>query len=258
VNVNEYISSGILEAYALGELTSEERTSVEQNLSQYSELRKELEAIEEAQEKLLMRAGIPVNENLKEKIFKRMEQKSSAKIIELRSEQTGIWKWVAAASITVALVTTYLAFEYRSRWHQARELAIAMEEKSQQIASQYNRVKNMEEELQIVADPDMKKVVMHGTNNAPEAMATVYWGESSEHVYVKVNKLKELDSNNQYQLWAIIDGKPVDAGVFDANDDGMVKMKNIGKGATTFAVTIEPRGGNTSPTLGTMQVAGNV
>jgi anti-sigma-K factor RskA len=258
VNVNEYISSGILEAYALGELTPEERTSVEQNLARYPALRHELEAIEEAQKKLLMRAAIPAVENLKQKIFLRIEQKSPAKIVQLQPEHTGIWKWVAAASIAVAVLTTYLAFEYRSRWHQAQQLAIAMEEKSQQIATQYNHVKNMEEELQIVADPDMKKVVMHGTNNAPEAMATVYWGESSEHVYVKVNKMKELDSNNQYQLWAIIDGKPVDAGVFDANDEGMVKMKNIGKGATTFAVTIEPRGGNTSPTLGTMQVAGNV
>jgi anti-sigma-K factor RskA len=258
VNVNEYISSGILEAYVLGELTPEERTSVEQNLTRYRELRLELEAIEETQEKLLMRAAIPVDEKLKGKLFQRLGQKSSAKIIQLESPQTGIWKWLAAASVAVALVTTYLAFEYRSRWHQAEQLAIAMEQKSQQIASQYNRVKNMEQELQIVADPDMKKVVMHGTNNAPNAMATVYWGESSEHVYVKVNKLKELDSNNQYQLWAIINGKPVDAGVFDANDEGMVKMKNIGKGATTFAVTIEPRGGNTSPTLGTMQVAGNV
>lgn len=258
MNVNEYISSGILEAYVLGELTPEERTSVEENLTRYRELRLELEAIEETQEKLLMRVAIPVDEKLKAKLFQRIEQKSSAKIIQLESHQTGIWKWLAAASIAVALLTTYLAFEYRSRWHKAEQLAIAIELRSQQIASQYNRVKNMEQELQIVADPDMKKVVMHGTNNAPEAMATVYWGESSEHVYVKVNKLKELDSNNQYQLWAIINGKPVDAGVFNANDEGMVKMKNIGKGATTFAVTIEPRGGNTSPTLGTMQVAGNV
>jgi anti-sigma-K factor RskA len=258
VNVNEYISSGILEAYVLGELTKEERASVEHNVSRYPELRLELNAIEEAQEKLLMRAAIPTDKSLKEKIIQRIEEKPDAKIIRLQSEQTGIWKWVAAASIGVALLSTYLAFEYRSRWRQAQQLAIAMEEKSQQMASQYNRVKNMEEELHIVADPDMKKVVMHGTTNAPEAMATVYWGESSEHVYVKVNKMKELDSNNQYQLWAIIDGKPVDAGVFDADDEGMVKMKNIGKGATTFAVTIEPRGGNTSPTLGTMQVAGNV
>jgi hypothetical protein len=50
----------------------------------------------------------------------------------------------------------------------------------------------------------------------------------------------------------------VDAGVFDNNKAGLVKMKDIAPGAATFAVTIEPRGGKQSPTLETMQVAGNV
>ena len=37
-----------------------------------------------------------------------------------------------------------------------------------------------------------------------------------------------------------------------------LKMKDIQRGAATFAVTVEPRGGKTSPTLETMQVVGNV
>ena len=39
---------------------------------------------------------------------------------------------------------------------------------------------------------------------------------------------------------------------------GLLKMKDIGIGAGAFAVTIEPRGGKTSPTLETMQVVGTV
>ena len=35
-------------------------------------------------------------------------------------------------------------------------------------------------------------------------------------------------------------------------------MKDIGQEVAAFAVTIEQRGGSTSPTLDTMQVAGNV
>ena len=50
VNVEAYISSGILEAYALGELSEQERAEVEKNLKQFPALRKELALIEEAQE----------------------------------------------------------------------------------------------------------------------------------------------------------------------------------------------------------------
>ena len=70
--------------------------------------------------------------------------------------------------------------------------------------------------------------------------------------------MKELARENQYQLWAIIDGKPVDAGVFDGNFSGLHKMKEIAKGAVLFAVTVEPRGGKAAPTMDTMQVKGEV
>ena len=69
VNVEEYISSGILEAYALGELSEQERAAVERNLLQYPQLRKELDLIEEAQEQLLMRAGVQPKASVKTRLF---------------------------------------------------------------------------------------------------------------------------------------------------------------------------------------------
>jgi anti-sigma-K factor RskA len=99
------------------------------------------------------------------------------------------------------------------------------------------------------------KVVMTGTENAPQAQASVYWNQSSEEVFVSIQSLKQISQENQYQLWALVDGKPVDAGVFDSQFEGLLKMKNV-KGAQAFAVTIEPRGGLPAPTLLTMQVIG--
>ena len=65
MNVEAYISSGILEAYVLGELAEQERLEVEKNLKLYPELRKELALIEETQEKLLMKAAIPPKPSVK-------------------------------------------------------------------------------------------------------------------------------------------------------------------------------------------------
>jgi anti-sigma factor RsiW len=49
VNIKDYISSGILEAYVLGELPEQERAEVERNLSLYPELKKELAQVEATQ-----------------------------------------------------------------------------------------------------------------------------------------------------------------------------------------------------------------
>jgi hypothetical protein len=51
----------------------------------------------------------------------------------------------------------------------------------------------------------------------------------------------------------------VDAGVFDGNISGLIKMKQMLKETVTvFAVTIEARGGKPEPTVETIQVAGAV
>ena len=72
-------------------------------------------------------------------------------------------------------------------------------------------------------------------------------------------KMPKNDEEHQYQLWALVDGKPVDLGVFDAEDGviGLKDMKSIGT-LQTFAVTLEPRGGSINPTLEKLMVIGNI
>jgi anti-sigma-K factor RskA len=258
LNIKEYISSGILEAYALGELSSSERAEVENNLAQFPELKAELEQIEKTSEALWMKSAIAPPPSVKEKVLNSI--KPAGKIIEMKPQFP--WKLAAAASIVIALVSTYLAFEYHALWKNSQVALNDLIAQNKQIAQDYNRVNlqldKIENDLHVVDNPSFTKVIMKGTPNAPQAIASVYWNEQSEEVYVSIQNLRELSQQNQYQLWAIIDGKPVDAGVFDGNLAGLVKMKKIAKGAQLFAVTIEPRGGKSSPSLETMQVAGKV
>jgi len=265
VNVEEYISSGILEAYVLGELSDQERLEVEKNLKLYPELRKELALIEETQEQLLMKTAIAPRPSVKQALFEKIDSsKPATKVVQLPTSQTGVgfWKLAVAASVTVALITSYLAYDYRDKWKKTENNLAELTAQNQQMANDYNTVNQrldaIENDLRVTNNPDFNRILMRGTPNAPGALASVYWNEKTKEVYLSVQDLKKLSQENQYQLWAIIDGKPVDAGVFDSNFTGLLKMKEIGSGAATFAVTIEPRGGRSTPSLETMQVAGNV
>jgi anti-sigma-K factor RskA len=275
VNVEDYISSGILEAYALGELSATERAEVDKNLAQYPALRKELARIEDAQEQLLMKAAIKPRASVKANLFASIDASSkttpvkrvepTTKVIEMSSDKqpsVSFWRFAAAASITVAVISSFLAYNYWNKWKSSETNLAELIAQNQQMASDYNkvnqRIDDIEKELNITNNPAFNRVVMKGTPNAPNALASVYWNESTKEVYLSIQDMKALAQENQYQLWAIIDGKPVDAGVFDSNFIGLLKMKDIHPGAATFAVTIEPRGGKPSPTLETMQVVGNV
>jgi anti-sigma-K factor RskA len=96
------------------------------------------------------------------------------------------------------------------------------------------------------------------TSPDPSSIATVYWNMDSKTVYLFVNQLPKPVVDKQYQLWAIVDGKPVDAGVFDLEEGvSFVKLKTIPK-AEAFAITLEKKGGSLSPTMSAMYVMGKV
>jgi anti-sigma-K factor RskA len=249
----------------MGELSAQESAEVEAHLLRYPELRAELEKIEEAQEGLLTRAAIKPQASVKTNLFKSLDNKDEKKastLIALEGRNTRFWKYAVAASITLALATSYLAYDYRGKWQQSERSLDELIAQNQHFAQDYNtvneRLGKLESDLKISNDPSFKRVVLSGTANAPEATASVFWNPQTREVYLSIQNLKAIAQENQFQLWAIVDGKPVDAGVFDAGDaSGFLAMNTI-EGATAFAITIEPRGGKPSPTLENMQVIGEV
>lgn len=264
MNVEAYIASGVLEAYAQGQLSVEERVDVERNLQLYPELRSELAAIEGTQEALLQRVAVEPKRTVRTSTLAALEARSS-RTFQAPAKTTvsaGRWRLAAAASVVVALVASFLAADYRYRWKTAQHALADVVERNKQVAEDYNtvneRLERLELDLNIVDNPAFRKVVMRGTDQAPSALASVYWNETSKEVYLSVQELKDISAEQQFQLWAIIDGKPVDAGVFDLTKGRLLRMRNVNPGVKTFAVTIEAKGGKPAPTMETMQVAGNV
>ena len=260
MNVQEYISSGVLESYALGELTGSERLEVEKNLEQHHELRQELARIEETIEAFFMKAGKAPRTGVKEKVIA-----SAVPVRKLEVNVVSLWRYATAASIVIALTSSIMAYNFWNNWKSTEVSLTELRALNEQVAREYNQVNqrldDIENGMQIINNPAFRRVVMKGTANSPQALASVYWNSTSHEVFLSVQNLKALAKDQQYQLWAIVDGKPVDMGMFDSPEGatalgGMLKMKTTGK-AAAFAVTIEPRGGKTAPSMETMQVLGN-
>lgn len=272
MNIEEYISSGILEAYALGSLSSEEMKEVEAMLAKYPEIKAELNSIELAFEDMAMASAQAPKRDLKASILDMIEEeapvvkpqpqavpKPEPKVVQM--QPSPVWKYAVAASVSLAIVSGYLAFDYRAKWQNSSQAYAQLLANNSQMAEQYNQVNqqlgNLENDLAVLTNPDFRRIDMAGTENAKDSYASVFWNQATQALYLNINSLKELAQDQQYQLWAIVDGVPVDAGVFDWNAEGLIRMKNMSKSAA-FAVTIEPRGGSENPSLELMQVIGNV
>ena len=154
--------------------------------------------------------------------------------------------WVAAASIILLLLSVYLAYNF---YNQNKELKGSNKDLKEQVDK-------MAIEREITHDPNNTVVNLVGLKGSPSS-ANIYWDSTSANVYMIVKNMPQLPTNKQYQLWALIDNKPVDLGLFDAPKDNKVilKMKNTQK-ADAFAITIENRGNTGGPHLGDLQSLG--
>jgi len=120
--------------------------------------------------------------------------------------------------------------------------------------------KLMEEDMSVVQSKYSVPVALKGLEAAPDAAAKIFWMQNTGEVFIDPSNLPDAPQGKQYQLWAIVDGKPVDGGMILTSKKGdkyrIQKMKSFGK-AEAFAVTLEDEKGNPTP-KGPMYVMGKM
>lgn len=188
-----------------------------------------------------------------------VENMPGTKIISIRPEHSlRFWRIATAASVSLALIASYFVVDYRTQLEETRSVLEDMMIKNQQLAESNDltnqRLDRVEGSLKVLHNPSYTQVVLQGVETSPEALASVFWDQRSSKVFLAIQHLRKLGRDQQYQLWAIVDGVPVDAGIFNSTGE-LVRMKDVHH-AIAFAVTIEPLGGSVSPTLANVQAIG--
>jgi anti-sigma-K factor RskA len=270
VNVQEYILSGIVESYVLGLVSPEESAEFERMCAAHSEVRAARNAFELQLEATLQQQKLEPPRELKSMVFSKigMEKDTQTNSTPMRKPalvpRVGFAKYVAAASLlllagSVAL-NFYLLAEYKKSIVRNNELIAAQTQVASANQVLSTKLQTYENAMSLMKNPLMAIIKMPAlpTSPSPSSLATVYWNTESKDVYLLINKLPVPVSDKQYQLWAIVDGKPVDAGIFDLQEGlSFLKLKTIPK-AEAFAITLEKKGGSSTPDMNAMYVMGRV
>lgn len=275
MNIQEYLASGALEAYALGLGSDAERRETEKLLAEHPALQAELQAIQAGLEVYATVHAVQPPDALKSRVMAAIaaseETSTPTSAAENSAPQAPKVVSIAPKRFTMAMAAMWALFVvsagaalfFYNKWQQAEAGYQGLLAEKTQLAAAYDatqaRYDAMEAVQQALQAPGNRIIQLAGTQNAPEAAALLAWNPQSGEVKLLANAMPANSTDKQYQLWAIVDGQPQDAGVFDVNDDKMqlLAMKSFTK-AQAFAVTIEPRGGSVSPTLSTMVVLGEV
>ena len=178
-----------------------------------------------------------------------------------RSKNKSKTSWLAAASL-LGLIISLAALVYFISQNKRSQTEIALlkqqaESLHSNMAVQQQQILAYSETMGMLHSNEFKKIELTSVPGKPSALAQVMWNVNTKEVYVADVSLPKAPSNKQYQLWAIVDGKPVDAGMLHDAKNLAQKMKVFQK-AEMFAITLENLGGSPVPTMEAMYVAGKV
>jgi anti-sigma-K factor RskA len=283
-NLKAYIESGVLEFYVLGDLSPEEALQVEEMAAQYPEVKSELTAIEIAMENYAMENAVAPSADIETKLFEKLglgkneeveaisttpAYTEEAKVVKLDNSDSKVrtLRFALVACVALLMISTGALFITYNKLNAAHDQIASLNLDKEKFAGVVSKLEFDNKGLDnMVAMNDSKEwatIRMAGQAFSPKSKMNVYWNKKDKSVlinYVAMD-LPKADAEHEYQLWALVNGKPVSLGVFGKTDststEALQKMQAI-QDAQAFAVTLEPMGGSVNPTMEKLAVMGGV
>lgn len=264
MDIQNYISSGILELYVYGALPEKESREVSRILKKYPEVKTEVEEIEKALF-TLSSAVAPNNADhliasIKEKLTKTPTTETPVATPVRKINWTTYSGWAASLLLLIGL------FVFFNRTNDLREELSAERARNAQMEDQIANVredaKEAEDLLAVIRDKNVKRIPLRGQEVAPEAFASVYWDTQENTAYIDAKDLPEPPRGKVYQVWSLTMQPltPTSMGLLDdfEADDNKVFSLEIPNQSEAFGITLEPEGGSETPTMEQLYVLGTV
>lgn len=264
MDIQAYIQSGVIESYVLGVADAQDVAELQRLRFEYPEVEAAIAACEAWLAATARDSAVPVSDKVKEQLQHTLQSEfaPAADATNQRPllKRMNRVRYFAAASIVLLVASAIINVFLYQKYHQANKDYIAlMNERNTVVADNglyQTKLRQMQDRMQLMAAPGMLKVSMPGTPGKEGNLVTLFWDTNTKDVYVLANKLPKAPAGKQYQLWALVDGKPVDAGMLGDCTD-LCQLKPVLK-AQAFAITLENTGGSPTPHLDQLYVMGNV
>ncbi|MGO1584510.1 anti-sigma factor [Mesonia sp.] len=265
MNIQEYISSGVLELYICGALTEEESKEVSTELKKHPEIEKEVKEIENSLDQLSSSVA-PYNPTKLFAIIKnKLHLEDNPKTIPIHREKkkTNIVLYLGWAASIALLIGLFSVLNDRN---QLRENLNVVNAQKSQMEQQINDAKasaeKKEELLAIFRDKNIVTVPLDGQEVAPEAYATVHWDQETKKVYIDAKNLPTPPEGKEYQVWSLIlePLTPTSIGMLSSftEDENKIFMLENNNLSQAFGITLEPKGGSKTPTMEQLYTLGMV
>jgi len=235
-----------LALHALGVLEGEERVALEKHLESCAGCRRELEQLRGDMALMALSTGGPTPpRRARQRLLEAIAREPRRTTVPSRSGWRVLVPWVAAAALAVGLVVL---------WVQNSDLRQRIAGLQSESIQEQAELQQAREVVSTLTATDAMRVTLVAAKTPPQPQGkAIYVRDRSSLIFLASN-LQALPAQKAYELWLIpINGAPIPAGVFKPDAHGSATVINPplppGVQAKAFAVTVEPEGGSSAPTL---------
>ena len=222
---DKFLSTGLLELYILGLTSPEEAEEVDRYLNAFPELKDNLSKAKGS--------------------FDAYVEKNTPRI-RLKKRVNGKYLsfYAAVASILLLLGSFYYFSNQLSRQEQK---IIALNHSITECEKETILLKNQKQLFAFLSHPETE-VLRISSSQSKEEEAIFYYNRDLKKVFCNSSKLKKPGGNNQYQVWADVDGEMVNMGLIEM-ENSKLQVLEFHEDSESINVTIEPEGGSVHPTV---------
>ena len=254
MKIEEYISSGIVELYVMGLCSEEEKQEINSLRKQNPVLEKAIRDFESVLEaKMQQNISLP-DADTDKKILATLDALNTKISLPTAGKKNGkhirIRSLIAAAAVVFIIAGGYIIFALNNKIKKLEKGQVGVNNTSPTLP---------EDDYKIMLDPKITPVAMYGVGTHAICRCTMFWDKKTGKMYIIIHHLPLSSSKKDYQLWAMVDGKPVSVGIVQDEIRGrFIEMQGVPGGATSFIVTLEKAGGEQYPTVDETYLSGRI
>lgn len=235
-----------LALYALGGLQGEERLSLEKHLEGCSACRQELQQLQGDMALLALSATGPAPpQRARQRLMQAIAREPRLRLVSPRKP------WWAAVPFAVAAALALVSVLF---WKENTDLRQRVADLESQSSQQQSAIEEAKQVLATLIAPDAMRVTLVAAPAKPQPQGKAIYMRSRGSLIFMASNMGPLPQSKVYELWLIpMSGAPIPAGMFKPDAHGSATVVNpplpSGVEAKTFAVTMEPEGGSSTPTM---------
>lgn len=244
--INTFLNFGLLDKYLVGQTTTSETAEVEHYISNYKEIEKAYETLQDKLELSAQLHAVKAPKLVLDNVLNQIES-TDQPVVQLQPQRTKKWyNFAIAASVAALLFAGSSAFLYNQNKSLSEENQIIADEifdLRSDIADNNSRLNLILDQFAQLNNPETEKYVLKGNKRAKNLKTVAYINPKEKTSMIDVVSLPTLPNDQVYQIWAKLQNKMVSLGVLSEADRRLQQIPYT-EDALGLSISVEPKGGS--------------